>query len=313
MRERYRKHLGSKTGKTPSSQLERRIAGLAFWDAPVTLTPITGGMTNSTWLAQSGNSHYVVRVGGDFPEHHIMRFNERAASRAAWAAGLSPALLYDKDDISIFAHVRGRPLTAADFRKDTIRAEVLRLLQRCHGEVAKHLRGPSLMFRVFALLRDYAHLLRERESRRRVLLNGLMDMARQLEGEVGPYRPVFGHNDLLPANFIHDGERLWLIDWDYGGFTHPLFDLANLSVHAELTAEEDRALLVGYFGERKSDNLSCRFQAFKCAALLREAMWGMVMETEQAPPVDGTDYADRHLARLEHVWRDHLCQDTKLA
>ncbi|NBP95332.1 MAG: choline kinase, partial [Gammaproteobacteria bacterium] len=43
-----------------------------------------------------------------------------------------------------------------------------------------------------------------------------------------------GHNDLLAANFIDDGHRLWLIDWDYAGYNSPLFDLANLAANNEI-------------------------------------------------------------------------------
>ena len=43
---------------------------------------------------------------------------------------------------------------------------------------------------------------------------------------VGPIDLVFGHNDLLPANLLDDGSRMWLVDWDYAGWNSPLFDLA---------------------------------------------------------------------------------------
>ena len=51
----------------------------------------------------------------------------------------------------------------------------------------------------------------------------------RLEQAQVPLPIVFGHHDLLPGNFIDDGKRLWLIDWEYGGFGTAMFDLANLS------------------------------------------------------------------------------------
>ena len=52
---------------------------------------------------------------------------------------------------------------------------------------------------------------------------------------VGPIEVVFGHNDLLAANFIDDGHRLWLVDWEYAGFNSPLFDLGGLASNSELS------------------------------------------------------------------------------
>ena len=50
---------------------------------------------------------------------------------------------------------------------------------------------------------------------------------------------VFGHNDLLAANFLDDGQRLWLIHWDYAGFNSSWFDLANLSSNNGFDAMRD--------------------------------------------------------------------------
>ena len=56
------------------------------------------------------------------------------------------------------------------------------------------------------------------------------------------------HNDLLPANLIDDGQRLWLVDWEYAGAGHPLFDLANASANASFSDAQDRCLLEAYRG-----------------------------------------------------------------
>ena len=101
-------------------------------------------------------------------------------------------------------------------------ARILPLIKRCHNEIPIHLRGPTLMFWVFQVVRDYAGTLRDADSRVLGTLPRLLENSSTLEREVGPIQLVFGHNDLLAANFIDDGRRLWLIDWDYAGFNSPL-------------------------------------------------------------------------------------------
>ena len=46
------------------------------------------------------------------------------------------------------------------------------------------------------------------------------------------------HNDLLNANFIRAGERIWIVDWEYAGMGDRFFDLANFSVNHELSEAE---------------------------------------------------------------------------
>ena len=49
------------------------------------------------------------------------------------------------------------------------------------------------------------------------------------------------HNDLLNANFLDDGERLRIVDWEYAGMGDPFFDLANFSINHELDERAPRA------------------------------------------------------------------------
>lgn len=84
------------------------------------------------------------------------------------------------------------------------------------------------MFWVFHVVREYGRTLEAQGSRHAAMLPALRDAAAALERAVGRIDVVFGHNDLLAANFIDDGERIWLIDWDYAGFNSPLFDLGGL-------------------------------------------------------------------------------------
>ena len=99
------------------------------------------------------------------------------------------------------------------------------------------LRGPAPIFWVFHVLRDYAHTLREAGATYDAR-PACSPPPRRLEAAIGPIEIVFGHNDLLPANLIDDGNRLWLVDWEYAGFNSPLFDLGGLASNAGMTADE---------------------------------------------------------------------------
>ena len=178
------------------------------------------------------------------------------------------------------------------------------LIKRCHDEIPMHLRGATLGFWVFQVVRDYAGTLRDANSRMLGVLPRLLEISSTLEHEVGSVRLIFGHNDLLAANFIDDGERLWLIDWDYAGFNSPLFDLGGLASNNQLGPDQEARVLSEYFGAPGDAALMRRYEAMKCASLLRESMWSMVSEIHSSLDFDYVGYTDENLARFEGAWAE---------
>ncbi len=283
-----------------------RIRALPCWSGGIEMSPLVGGMTNRNYRVtdRSGQS-FVARIGRDIPEHGLLRFNELAAARAAHAAGISPEVVFAGEGFLISRFIDSRTLTPDDVRDPRNLERIADLVRRCHQDIPRHLeQGPAILFWVFHVIRNYLRLLRERNSSPfDVELDVLAAKNEQLEKALGPVTIVFGHNDLLAANLIDDGKRLWLIDWDYAGFNTPLFDLANLASNNELTPELEDTLLNCYFNEHVSADLRRGFAALKCASLLRESLWGAVSRFTSAIDFDYTGYAREHLTRFEHLWR----------
>lgn len=280
------------------------VAGLGLWQGAVDPQPLSGGITNKNFLVEDAGRRYVVRVGDDIPIHQVMRFNELAASRAAAAAGISPAVVHHQPGVLVLDYVAGRTLAAADLRRPEILQQALPLVAKVHRELPKFLRGPALAFWVFHVIRDYGWTLREGASPHAALLPALLALAGKLEQAVGPVEVVFGHNDLLPANFLDDGRRLWLIDWDYAGFNSPLFDLGGLASNNQLAPAQEDWMLEAYFERPADDALRRRYQAMKCASLLRETLWSMVSEIHSDIDFDYAAYTAENLARFHAAARD---------
>ena len=127
-----------------------------------------------------------------------------------------------------------------------------------------------------------------------------LELARELEAAQVPMPIVFGHHDLLPANFIDDGRKLWLIDFEYAGFGTAMFDLAGAASNAGMDDAQAALLLSAYFGHPPDSATMRAFDAMQCASLLREAMWAMVSELHlSAPGADYAAYARENLQRLD--------------
>lgn len=269
-----------------------KAASLSCWRGPVTLEPLKGGLTNISFVATDRGEKFVVRCGADIPVHHVFRDRERAASMAGFEAGLSPEIVHVEPGITVMRFVDGRTFGETDLAANIGR--LVPLLQACHTTVGRHVRGPANAFWVFHVIRDYVALI---DADRRYL-----QMADRLEQAQAPLPIVFGHHDLLPGNFIDDGRKIWLIDWEYGGFGTAMFDLANLSSNGGFSAAEDAALLVAYFEGGVDDDLRHAFHAMKAASALREALWAMVSDVHlRTPGVDYQAHARDYLARFERL------------
>jgi thiamine kinase-like enzyme len=281
---------------TDLERAARRAAQLPCWSGQVTPEPLQGGITNRNFIVVDRGQKFVVRIGGDIPEHMVVRANDVAASRAAHAAGISPEVIHAESDAVVLRFIEGRTLTAADVRDDATLARVLTLMTACHRDVPKFLRGPVLAFWVFHVIRDYFARLRDAGGRRNDELPGLVAIAERLEAHLRRVAIVFGHNDWLAANIIDDGKKLWLIDWDYAGLNSPLSDLANLAGNNALSDVQEGWLLQHYFERPVDDDLRRRYAAMKCAVLLREAMWSLVAELYSTIDHDFAGYTDTSLA-----------------
>ncbi len=284
--------------------VRERVARLGCWSGPVDPQPVGGGITNANFRVDDRGGRFFVRIGDDIPVHGVMRFNEAAASRAAHAAGLSPEVVHQEPGALVLRFVEGRTLTPEDVRQPEILGRILPLVKRCHREVPRHLRGPTLAFWVFHVVRDYIHTLEQAGSDRGTELARLIGVAETLERAVGPVELVFGHNDLLAGNLLDDGKRLWLIDWDYAGWGSALFDLGGLASNNELAPDQEEWLLATYFERSPDDPLRRAYAAMRCASLLRESLWSMVSELHSRLDFDYTAYTAENLARFERAYEE---------
>jgi thiamine kinase-like enzyme len=276
-----------------------RIAALACWRGAPRIAPLAGGMTNRNYVVADDAGRHVVRLGTDMPHHMILRWHEAAAARAAHAAGLSPEIEHAEPGVLVMRHVDGRSLTPEDMRAHARLPAIAALLRRCHRELPRYLVGPALAFWPFQVVRSYIAALRAARSPWTPRLGEFAALADRLEDGLAPMPFVFGHNDLLAANLIDDGRRLWLIDWDYAGFGSPLFDLANLASNNGLGAAAQDALLQAYFGVPPDEALRRDMAAMRIVSLLRETLWSMTSELHPTVDFDYAAYTRENLARLE--------------
>ncbi|MDP2732839.1 MAG: choline/ethanolamine kinase family protein [Hoeflea sp.] len=274
------------------------IRALPCFHGSIKIEPLSGGLSNENWLVTDAAGRHVVRLGRDFPFHHVDRSREVMTARAAHEAGFAPRVEYAEPGIMVSAFLDAKTYAPADVRANA--ARIGQLIRDFHRTMPGHIEGPGFMFWVFHVIRDYARTLRSGGSRMVDQLPAWLDLSDQLEAIQSPLPIIFGHNDLLPANFLDDGEKLWLIDFEYAGFSTAMFDIAGAASNAEMNEDEAGSLIEAALGIQPDAALTRSFHAMQCASLLRETLWSLVSELHlEAPGVDYQAYTAENLARLD--------------
>ena len=285
-----------------NKDIENIIKTIPVWKENIKIEIIDGGITNQNFLVEENNKKYVVRLGNDIPEHLISRSNELLISKAAANVGISPKVIYHSKGILVLDYIESTALSADEVRKNI--KSIIPLIKKIHYEIPKNLYGQSVIFWVFHVIRNYVKFLRVNESKHSRILSDLILKSELLEKKASPYEIVFGHNDLLPANFLDDGYRLWIIDWEYAGYNTPLFDLGGLSSNNNFSFEEEAYLLENYFEKKIDDKLLLQYNSLKCASLLRETMWSMVSELTSIIDFDYANYTQENLLKFNQEYKN---------
>ncbi len=285
-----------------------RAKGLPIWSREVHPELLSGGLSNINLTVEDRDERFVVKVGGDENHIGVIRANELKAMKAAFAAGVAPEVIYWEDGLVVLRFIEGKVLTPADVREPHYLEQTAKCLRRLHDEAHKHLEGPGFAFWPFHHVRWYISQLYQKKDKldQRWLekLPRYGEIIDELEEVVGDVRIVFGHNDVLPQNFIDDGERLWLVEWEYAGYDSELFDLGDLGMNMEISRDEATLLLETYYEKPVTEALRRRFGAMAVVAALRETTWSFLAEVTPRPVAfDYNIYSTMNAERVDRMYR----------
>jgi thiamine kinase-like enzyme len=188
--------------------------------------------------------------------------------------------------------IRGRGFTEEEMRTPTTLRRVALVLHRYHSGAP----FPGT-FSPFRVVREYLAVARSRSAPLPGRIEWMLAQADLLEaalGEPDALRPC--HNDLLTGNFLDDGERFWIVDWEYAAMGDIFFDLGNFAAHHQLSAAARDTLLRAYFG-RVTAGARARLQVMEIISDLREALWAMVQVALSDLEYDFAAYGRKHFDR----------------
>lgn len=284
-----------------------RVAALSCWSGAVTCEPLAGGLTNRNYLVHDGGEQFVARLCDDRQFLGIDRRNERLCQIAACEAGVAPEVTHFEQGMLVSRFLDARTLADDDLQDPALLLRLAQTIRQIHS-ASDRLTGELLFFCPFQTVRTYTQTARDHSAVLPPDIDQLVEDSRKLSHRMSPFRPTLCHNDLLAANVMDDGERLWLVDWEYGGIGNPLFDLAGVSANAGLSDQLEVHLIEAYAGSVSDavidDTMLREVRILKTASLLREALWAVIQTVMSDFDFDYAEYATVNFAKYRQARQD---------
>ncbi len=280
---------------TPS--IDQVIAAIPEWAGKdVTATPIEAGLTNRNYRVEVDGTPVFVRIPGAATELlAVDRGNELHNTRAAAEAGVGPKVLHHilKWDAFVLEWVDATTMSNAAFASPGEPKRVAEALRRLHD-------GPRFRddFDMFRTTRYYLGVVDQRGFPVPMGYREHLGQIPRIEAAlaVRPLRSVPCHNDLLADNYLDDGDRLWIVDYEYSGNNDPSFELGNTCQELGWDDIRVRELGAAYFGQA-TDALLARMRLQMIMSDVGWTLWAAIQAAISSIDYDFWGWAEERWAR----------------
>ncbi|HMR98359.1 MAG TPA: choline/ethanolamine kinase family protein [Anaerolineales bacterium] len=237
----------------------------------ISITPLSGGLTNSNFKIEVDSVPYFVRVPGASTELlAIDRNNEYRNTKAASEAGVAPRVLHHLPEynVMVLEFLNGKTMSKDSLNETGQPTRMAQAIKRLHA-------APRFLldFNMFRLTEYYLSLCRDRAIK---IPDGYLDRVPTFDRieqamNVNPLATVPCNNDLLAENYIDDGNQLWLIDYEYSGNNDPTFELGNTCQEMQFNDDQIAEVCAAYFGEATPAMIA----RMKLNMIMSDVGWGL--------------------------------------
>jgi len=260
-----------------------------------------GGLTNLVYCLTYKNQKKLLRVPGSGTSEFINRQNEKHDAMVAANSGVSAKVFFfdSSDGLMLSEFIEGDTLNEERFRNlGSVKrsGEALRQIHQ-HSEKFKN------RFDVFEKIDEYLALVKKLNAKVPEGYEMVKSEAKKIRSvlEANPADLVPCHCDPLAENFIDNGEKVFIIDWEYAGNNDPMWDLGDLSVEANFGPEQDKALLESYFAGPPPKDQASRMVIYKVLCDLLWTLWGVVQHANNNPVDDFWSYSVGRFERCKSL------------
>ena len=278
----------------------RKVPGFENLDNVLSITRL-GGLTNLVHRVDLTERSVIVRIPGQGTEDYIDRNVEAYNANAAAKAGVSPNVIHVDPSTGIM-------ISDAVLDIETMTPKLFKERQgspfRAGVALAKlHNSGETFKFRfeLFSMIDEYLKIVSTKDvnlpSGYQEVVSAAEPIKKLLANRPLPLAPC--HCDPLCENFLDDGKKMWIVDWEYSGMNDPLWDVGDLSVEAGMTAEQDAEMMLAYFGRKPTAAENGRMIIYKAMCDLLWTLWGLIQYADNNPAEDFWAYSTGRFDRCK--------------
>lgn len=235
--------------------IEQVVERIPEWRGrPLAVSPLEGGLTNRNYKVEVEGAPWVVRIPGASTELlAVDRVNELHNTRAAAEAGVGAEVIHHLPDwnVMVLSFLPGDTMSIAALGQGGMPTRIAAALRQLHA-------GPRFLhdFDMFETLAFYRETMSARSLPSPEGFEELLPAVERIRAALPPVPTVPCHNDLLAENYLFDGERLRIVDYEYSGNNDPCFELGNTCQEQQYGEEQIVELCTAYFGEARPDKLA---------------------------------------------------------
>lgn len=287
-------------------QALRKLAGFEGVLAENCSIQRLGGLTNLVYRVEFKGQSVIVRIPGAGTEAYIDRGVEIHNTRVAADVGIAAQVLWAAPATGVMISdciENIETMTPALFHsRDGSPARAGAALRQLHQAPEPF----EFRFELFTMIDSYLEILSTKQIT-------LPDGYQKVVAEAAPVKQLLAdkpgdlapsHCDPLCENFLDDGVRMWIVDYEYSGMNDPLWDLGDLSVEAGLTAAQDLDMLTAYFGATPTAAQVGRMVIYKAMCDLLWTLWGLIQHADGNPAEDFWAYAVGRFERCQLLMTD---------
>lgn len=242
------------------------------------ITTLSGGLTNRNYRIDTTDGTYVMRIGD--PAASLLgvnRENERINTQLAHGAGVGASLLasISIENILVISWIEAKTLHAADLQsRPELLPRIAQSLRMLHGgpEFRGDFHFPTLRRKYLKTVLNAGYFLPDQYLHIEPLVTELEKLIAS-----SPEKLVPCHNDLLAENFLDDGQKIWIIDYEFSGQNEASFELGNLAAESSLSDEQINHLCDAYW-QKHSPSKIARAKAWSMIARFGWVLWASIQE-----------------------------------
>ena len=257
------------------NELLKKIPALAETKS---ISVLHGGLTNSNYRVDTNTNTYVIRKSDkSISLLGINRENERINTERAWRAGVGAAMIdsLPEENVLIISWIEAKTLHAEDIHaQQELLPRIANAIRKLHAGEKFHrdFYFPSVRKEYLKIVTDNNYFLPDEYLQVEHFVIELETILASNPEELVPC-----NNDLLAENFMDDGKKIWIIDYEYSGQNEASFEIGNFANEVSLN-DEQLTVLCDFYWQKHLPEKIYRAIAWSLIAKFGWVMWASIQE-----------------------------------